>query len=265
MGIDKDFISFFKLKMVQGNSFSGAIADSNHFILNEAAVREIGLKDPIGKRFQFQKTNGTIIGVIKDFHFASLREKIAPALFFYRPANYQTLYVKTSTNHAAAAIAAAGGQFKQYNGEYPFSYNFLDDIFNNLYQGEQREGILFNYFAGMAILISCLGLLGLATYTAQVRTREIGVRKVLGASVTNVVGLLAKDFIKLVLISIVVATPLAWYAMANWLDAFAYRISIHWTIFVLAAGIAIVIALVTISFQSIKAALANPVKSLRSE
>jgi putative ABC transport system permease protein len=265
MGIDKDFISFFKLKMQQGNGFSDAISDSTHFILNEAAIKEIGMKNPIGKHFRFQKTNGTIIGVIKDFHFASLREKIAPVIFFYRPAVYQTLYVKTSTNNAAAAIAAAGNQFKQYNGEFPFSYSFLDDVFNNLYQGEQREGTLFNYFAGMAILISCLGLLGLAAYTAQVRTREIGVRKVLGASVTGVIGLLAKDFIKLVLIGIVVATPIAWYAMTNWLNAFAYRIPIHWRVFVLAACIAIVIAFVTISFQSIKAALANPVKSLRSE
>lgn len=265
MGIDKDFISFFKLKMQQGNTFSGAVADSTHFILNEAAVKQIGLKNPIGKRFRFQRTNGTIIGVVKDFHFASMREKIAPAIFFYRPAVYQTLYIKTNTQNAAAAIAAAGDQFKQYNGEFPFSYNFLDDIFNDLYQGEQREGTLFNYFAGMAILISCLGLLGLAAYTAQVRTREIGVRKVLGASVAGVIALLAKDFIKLVLIAIVVAFPLAWYAMSNWLDAFAYRIPIHWTVFVLAAFIAIVIAFVTISFQSIKAALANPVKSLRSE
>lgn len=265
MGIDKDFISFFKLKMQQGNSFSGAVADSTHFILNEAAVREIGMKNPIGKRFRFQKTNGTVIGVVKDFHFASLREKIAPAIFFYRPDFYQTLYIKTRTTNAAAAIAAAGRQFKQYNGEYPFSYNFLDDTFNSLYQGEQREGALFNFFAGMAILISCLGLLGLAAYSAQVRTREIGVRKVLGASVTGIIGLLAKDFLKLVLIGIVVATPLAWYGTAYWLDAFAYRIPIHWTVFVLAACIALVIASITISFQAIKAARANPVKSLRSE
>lgn len=265
MGIDKDFIRFFKLKMQQGSGFSGVVADSTHFILNETAVREIGMKDPIGKHFRLQKTSGTIIGIIKDFHFASLREKIAPAIFFYRPAIYQTLYIKTSNNNAAAAIAAAGAQFERYNAGYPFSYNFLDDLFNKLYQGEQREGTLFNYFAGMAILISCLGLLGLATYTAQVRTREIGVRKVLGASVMGVIGLLAKDFIKLVLIAIAVATPLAWYAMTNWLDAFAYRIVIHWSVFVLAACIVIVIAFVTISFQSIKVALANPVKSLRSE
>jgi putative ABC transport system permease protein len=160
-------------------------------------------------------------------HYASLREKIAPVIFFYRPAVYQTMYIKTSTKNASAAIAAAGQQFKQYNGDFPFSYNFLDDIFNDIYQGEQREGTLFNYFAGMAIFISCLCLLGLAAYTAQVRTREIGVRKVLGASVAGVIALLANDFIKLIFIAIIVAAPLAWYAMHNWLNAFAYRISIH--------------------------------------
>jgi putative ABC transport system permease protein len=265
MGIDKDFISFFKLKMSQGNGFSGGMADSAHFILNEAAVKEIGMKDPIGHQFRFQRTNGTIIGVMKDFHYASLREKIAPAVFFYRPAFYQTLYIKTSTRNAAAAIAAAGRQFRQYNGEFPFSYSFLDETFNNLYECEKRDSTLFNYAAGMAILISCMGLLGLAAYTAQVRTREIGVRKVLGASVSSVVRLLAKDFLGLVLIAIVLAIPLAWYAMHNWLNSFAYRKPIHWTVFVLSASIAVFVAFITISVQSIKAALANPVKSLRSE
>lgn len=265
MGIDQDFIRFFKLKLQQGTGFSGTAADSTHFILNEAAIKEIGMKNPVGKRFRFQKTEGTIIGVIKDFHFASLREKIAPAIFFYRPAVYQTLYVKTSTRNAAAAIAAAAQQFKQYNGEFPFSYNFLDEAFNNLYQGEQRQGTLFNYFAGIAIFISCLGLFGLAAFTAQVRTREIGVRKVLGATVTNVVALLAKDFMKLVLVAIVVAFPIAWLMISHWLDAFAYRIGISWVTFVLAAAIAVLIAFVTISFQSVKAALSNPVDSLRRE
>lgn len=264
-GIDKDFISFFKLKMQQGHSFDGSVSDSTHFILNEAAVKEIGLQNPIGKRFRLRKTEGTIIGVVKNFHFASMREKIAPAVFYYAPDSYTSIYIKTTGNDAPKAIAAAGNQFKQYNGEFPFSYVFLDDVFNKLYQGEQREGTLFNYFAGIAILISCLGLLGLAAYTAQVRTREIGVRKVLGATVTNVVGLLAKDFIKLVLIAIVVAFPIAWLAMSHWLNAFAYRVGISWTAFILAAVIAVLIAFITISFQSVKAALTNPVDSLRRE
>jgi putative ABC transport system permease protein len=263
--IDKDFISFFKMKMAQGTSFTGAVNDTAHYILNEAAIREIGLKDPVGKRFRMGKINGTIIGVVKDFHFASMKEKIAPSVFYYTPEYLRTVYIKTTGKDAPKAIHAAETQFKQYNGQYPFSYAFLDDIFNDLYQGEQREGTLFTYFAVIAIFISCLGLLGLAAYTAQVRTREIGVRKVLGASVSGIVQLLAKDFIKLVLIAIVIAAPIAWYFMYKWLQDFAYKINISWSVFVLAGGMAILIAFMTISFQAIKAAVANPVKSLRSE
>jgi putative ABC transport system permease protein len=194
-----------------------------------------------------------------------MKEKIAPAIFKYAPADLNKMYIKTTERDAQKAIAAASVQFKQYNGEYPFGYAFLDDAFNSLYQSEQREGTLFNYFAGIAIMISCLGLLGLAAFTAQVRTREIGVRKVLGASVGRIVGLLAQDFIKLVFIAIIIATPIAWFAMHSWLQAFAYRVNLSWWVFVAAGIIAIVIAFVTISFQSVKAALTNPVKSLRSE
>jgi len=144
---------------------------------------------------------------VKDFHFASMKEEIAPSVFFYAPKFMNTMYIRTTGRDAPKAISAAGNRFKQYNGEYPFGYAFLDEIFNNLYQGEQREGALFNYFAGIAIFISCLGLLGLAAYTAQVRTREIGVRKVLGASVSRIVGLLAQDFVKLVFIAIINCNP----------------------------------------------------------
>jgi putative ABC transport system permease protein len=265
LAVDKDFIPFFKFKMVEGAAFTGAVSDSAHFILNEAAVKEISMKNPVGKRFKMDGINGTIIGIVKDFHFASMKEKIGPTVFTYVPKYLFNIYVKTTGRDAPKAIKAAETQFKQYNSEYPFNYRFLDDIFNNLYKGEQTEGKLFNYFAAIAIFISCLGLLGLAAYTAQVRTREIGVRKVLGASVSRIVGLLAQDFVKLVFIAIVIATPLAWFAMHKWLQAYAYRISIGWWVFVLAGFIAIVIAFATISFQSVKAALTNPVKSLRSE
>jgi putative ABC transport system permease protein len=265
MAIDKDFIPFFKIKMVQGTGFTGAVADSGHFIINETAVKELNMKNPLGQRFRMFRTKGTIIGVVKDFHFASMKEKIGPAVFHYTPYALGTMYIKTEDRDAPKVIAAAAKQFKQYNGQFPFSYAFLDDIFNNLYTGEQTEGKLFNYFAAIAIFISCLGLLGLAAYTAQVRTREIGIRKVLGASVSRVVSLLAKDFVKLVFIAIAIATPLAWFAMHKWLQAYAYRVSIGWWVFVLAGLIAVVIAFITISFQSVKAAVANPVKSLRSE
>jgi len=265
MVVDKDFIPFFKLKMAAGSAFTGAESDPVHFILNEAAVKEISMKNPVGKRFKIDDRNGTIIGVVKDFHFASMKEKIGPAVFIYESKFLPDIYVKTTGRDAPKAIKAAEAQFKHYNSQYPFNYRFLDDIFNNLYKGEQTEGTLFNYFAAIAIFISCLGLLGLAAYTAQVRTCEIGVRKVLGASVSGLVGLLAKDFIKLVLIAIVIAVPIAWYTMDSWLRAFAYRISVAWWVFAIAGVIAIVIAFVTISFQSIKAALGNPVDSLRSE
>jgi len=265
MTIDKDFMSFFKMKMASGKSFIGAVNDTSHLILNEAAVNEIGLKDPIGKRFQAWHIKGTIIGVVKDFHFASMKEKIAPAVFYYYPAYLGNIYIRTTCKDAPKAIAAAQKLFKQYNGQYPFNYTFLDEKFNNLYKGEEQEGVLFDYFAAIAISISCLGLLGLAAYTAQVRTREIGIRKVLGASVGNVTTMLSYDFVKLVLIAIIIATPIAWYAMSKWLQDFAYRINIEWWMFLIAGLMAIIIAFITISFQSIKVAIANPIKSLRSE
>ncbi|RKR85730.1 putative ABC transport system permease protein [Mucilaginibacter gracilis] len=265
MAIDKDFLSFFKIDLLRGKSFTGAVSDSTHYILNQTAADQLGMKNPIGKNFRMGKVNGTIIGVVKDFHFASFKQKIAPAIFYYNTQNFGTLYIKTTGNDAPKAIAAASEQFKQYNGQFPFSYLFLDDIFDSLYRGEQREGTLFNYFAGIAIFISCLGLLGLAAFTAQVRTREIGVRKVLGATSSLIIALLAKDFIKLVLIAIVIAVPVAWLAMDKWLQGFAYRINISLWTFVFSGMAVVVIALLTISFQSAKAALANPVNSLKNE
>ncbi|MDO3629061.1 ABC transporter permease [Mucilaginibacter sp. BT774] len=263
--VDKDLVSFFKIKMTDGASFTGAKNDTAHFILNEAAIKEMGIKNPVGKRFRMQQINGSIIGVVKDFHYASMKEKIAPSMFWYVPQYLNKIYIKTTAQGAPQAIAAAERQFKQYNGQYPFSYAFLDDVFDNIYQNEQREGTLFTDFAAIAIFISCLGLLGLAAYTAQVRTREIGVRKVLGASISSLVGLLTKDFLKLVLLSIVIASPVAWYFMHKWLQDFAYKIGINWWVFVLAGGVSIIIAFITISFQAIKSALTNPVKTLRSE
>lgn len=265
ISVDKDFISFFKMKMLDGTSFTGAPIDTAHFILNETAIKETGIKDPVGKRFSMHGVKGTIMGVVKDFHYASMREKITPAVFYYHPQYFRTIYIKTTGKDAAQAVAAAGRQFKQYNGQYPFGYAFLDEIFNNLYKGEQREATLFDYFSGITIFISCLGLLGLAAYTAQVRTREIGVRKVLGATVSGITVMLSMDFLKLVFIAIVIATPVAWYAMNKWLQDFAYRINIQWWVFAVAGILAILIAFATISFQAVKAALMNPVKSLRSE
>jgi putative ABC transport system permease protein len=265
MGIDKDFLSFFNMQLAAGEGFNGTKADSMHFILNEAAVKEIGLKDPVGKRFKMWQTNGTIVGVVKDFHFASMKEKIGPAVFYSLPSRLTRMYIRTDGGDPAKVIAAAQTQFKRYNNDYPFGYTFLDDSFNRLYQSEQQESTLFVYFTAIAIMISCLGLLGLAAFSANTRFREIGVRKVLGASVTGIMTLLAKDFIKLVLLAIVIAIPIAWYAMDNWLQGFAYRTQIGYGVFVFSGLIALSISLATISWQAIKAALMNPVKSLRSE
>ncbi|HEX3166925.1 MAG TPA: FtsX-like permease family protein, partial [Chitinophagaceae bacterium] len=258
-------ISFFKMQMKEGDVFTGTIADSTHFILNETAVKAARLKDPIGKRFKLQETMGTIIGVVKDFHFASMRQKIEPAVFYYTSRDYYKLYVKTTGKDAPKAIAAMSGQWKKYNPDFSFEYNFLDEVYNNLYKSEEKTELLLNIFATIAIFISCLGLLGLATYTAQVRTREIGVRKVLGANVGGIIRLLAMNFLKLVFIAILIAVPIAWWLTDKWLQDFAYRININWTVFAIAGVLAMLIAILTISFQSIRAAIANPVKSLRTE
>jgi len=257
-----------KLKMVAGSNFTGSIADSAHYILNETAVKEAGIKDPIGKRFKLWQTYGTIVSVVKDFHLASLKQKIEPAIFAYdgnHGRNAYFMYIRTTGKDAPKALAAAEKWWKKYNVGFPFDYRFLDEAYDKMYKSDQRTGTLFNLFAAIAIFISCLGLFGLTTYTAQVKTREIGIRKVLGATVTSITGLLAKDFIGLVIIAITIASPFAWYGMNKWLQNFAYQTSLNGWIFIGAGLIAVLIALITVSFQSIRAALANPVHSLRNE
>jgi len=265
MAIDNNFLDFFKMKLHSGNNFTGSKADSMHYILNETAVQTARIKDPVGKKFKLWNIEGTIIGVIKDFHLASMKNKIEPVVLLYAPQQMPALYIKTTGDKAPQAIAAAEKEWKTYSADFPFTYNFLDEVYNNMYKSEQRTGTLFNVFALIAIVISCLGLFGLATYTSQVRIKEIGVRKVLGASVPSIIKLLSGDFIKLVLIAIVIATPVSWYLMNKWLQDFAYKTNVGWTVFAFAGIAAIVIALATISFQAVKAAVANPIKSLRTE
>jgi putative ABC transport system permease protein len=264
MGIDENFIPLFKMQLAAGKNFTGEKSDSIHVILNETAVRDAGIKDPIGKRFTVWQTKGTIIGVVKDFNYASLKQRIEPTVFYYQPANWR-VFIKTNGRDASAAIAAVQDIWTKYTPDYPFSYSFVDEDYDALYKTEQRTGLLFNVFAFVAILISCLGLFGLAAYTAQVKTKEIGIRKVLGATVANIVQLLAKDFISLVFISLVIAVPIGWWAMHSWLQDFVFRINISWWIFFLAGAVAIVIALLTVSMHALRAALANPVKSLKEE
>ena len=261
---DKNFMEMMKLRFVAGENFSNSKADSNHYIINETAANIMGMKDPVGKRFKLWSHEGTIVGVVKDFHYASLHERIGPVVFYYRPDN-NVVYVKTKPGQAQQAIAAAEQLYRRYNAGFPFNYAFIDKNLDNMYQLDRRTGKLFNYFAGVAIFISCLGLFGLATFATGQRVKEIGVRKVLGASVTNIVALLTSDFLKIVLISIALAIPAAWYIMNRWLEDYAYRVSISWWVFALAGLLAVAVALLTVSFQAVKAALRNPVRSLRTE
>ena len=262
---DKDFIPTMKYQFIAGRNFTGTPSDDNKYILNETAVKAMGLKPPyIGTKIGYGKADGEISGVIKDFNLKSLKDPVAPLVI--RTSGFKnTLYVRTTGAGAQAAIKAVELQYKKYANNAPFSYDFLDKTFELHYQAQQRAGTLFTTFAAIAIFISCLGLFGLATYTAQVKTKEIGIRKVLGASVGSVVQLISKDFLKLIIIATVIATPVAYWAMDKWLQDFAYKTNMSWWVFVLAALITFGVALITVGVKAIKAAIANPVKSLRTE
>ncbi len=236
------------------------------YVLNETALRITGYKDPIGKPFTFRQKRGTIIGVVKDFHFNSLHETINPlVLSLNENMKWGKALIRTEPGKTNEALTSLEKICKQLNPKLPFTYQFSDEEYAKLYRSEQVVGQLANYFAFLAIFISCLGLLGLVMFTAEQRTKELGIRKVLGASPVTLFNLLSKEFLQLVLIALVIASPLAWLAMNNWLQNYAYKVAISWWMFVIAGIAAIAIALVTVSFQAIKAAVANPVKSLRTE
>ncbi|MFC5410291.1 ABC transporter permease [Larkinella bovis] len=269
--IDYDYIATLGMKMVAGRNFSKAFGtDSTGILLNETAARLFGWHEKaLGHTITHLDREGIsptyrVIGVVKDFHFRSLHEKISP-LVMVLAKTPGTMIVKVKTREMTGLLASVKKQWDSFKPEQPFSYSFLDERFMQTYEAEQKIGKILGIFSGLTIFVACLGLLGLATFTAEQRTKEIGVRKVLGASVGSIVGLLSREFVKLVLIAIMLASPLAWYAMNKWLQAFEYRIAIEWWMFVLAGLLATIVALLTISFQSIKAALMNPVKSLRTE
>jgi putative ABC transport system permease protein len=265
VSVDSNFIETMGLEIIEGKSFTGARSDTAAFILNEAAIREAGIYDPIGKSFTLWDFQGSIIGVVRDFHHSSVKSKIEPAIFFYRPSWLWIVYVKTNGKDNAGALAIAEKIWKQYNPVHPFDYQFLDVHFDNMYKAEQRTETLLAGFSIVAILISCLGLFGLATFTAAQRSKEVGVRKVMGASVSQIVMLLSKDFMKLVAFALVIAMPLSYYGMQNWLEDFAYHESIGFSIFIWSGVLAFTVALLTISVQTVKTARSNPTNSLRSE
>ncbi|MDB4922405.1 ABC transporter permease [Mucilaginibacter sp.] len=269
---DYGFIPTYGMQMAAGRNFSKAFAnDTNNFIINEEAVREFGWKtaeNALDKDMVYGSTKGKIVGVVKDFHFESLHQKIIPLLFSLPSPNnyYGKISIKVDGNNTKAAIAAVEQTWHKYLPETPFDFTFLDERFGQLYNSEQQQGSLFTIFSCIAIFIACLGLFGLSAFTITQRVKEIGVRKVLGASVPQIVTELSKDFLKLVLIAMIIGLPVAFFSMNKWfLGDFAFRIDISWWVLLMAGVIALIIAFFTISFQSIKAALANPVKSLRSE
>ncbi|HMC86517.1 MAG TPA: FtsX-like permease family protein, partial [Chitinophagaceae bacterium] len=222
----------------------------------------------IGKDFKYGRVRGHIVGVVKDFHFESMHQPIAAMILVMLPPGqnyFNNLSVKIAGNNVAEALSHIENTWKKFVPESPYQSAFLDERFDALYKSEQKQGNIFTVFAFIAILIACLGLFGLSAFSISQRIKEIGVRKVLGATTGSIVALLSKEFLKLVAIAAVIAFPVAWYAMHNWLLDFAYRINMPWWIFILAAIIAAAVALFTISFQAVKAALSNPVKSLRSE
>ncbi|WP_246113188.1 ABC transporter permease [Segetibacter aerophilus] len=270
LAVDEDFIPAYQIKMAAGRNFSRAHAnDTASFILNEAAVAALGIKnhnDIIGRPFKYGNTKGEVIGIMKDIHFESLHQKIVPLIMLHPPQpNYSRLSIKLSGQNLPATVSQIEKTWKKYLPEVPFQYTFLDESFGRLYESELKQGTIFTTFAVIAIFIACLGLFGLSAFAITQRVKEIGIRKVLGASIGSIVTLLSKDFLKLVLIAAVIAFPVAWYAMHNWLQDFAYRINIPWWVFIVAGILAATIAFITISSQAIKAAVSNPVKSLRSE
>jgi putative ABC transport system permease protein len=265
--VDENFVNVFQMTILNGRSFSTAFkGDSSNYVVNEKMVRVMGMtvQNAVGKPLSFGSVKGTIIGVVKDFNFKPVQQPIEPLVL--RQNKYGGyIFVRTKPGNTEATIREFGKICQQLNPAYPFNYSFLDEDLANLYKSEQRIGSLFNVFAILAIFISCLGLYGLSAYIAEQRTKEIGVRKALGASVFNIVYLLSSNFTRVILIAIIIAVPISWYAVHQWLQGFAYHIEIGWGIFVIGAVSALFIAWCTVSFESVKSAVANPVTSLRAE
>jgi putative ABC transport system permease protein len=268
--VDYDYIKQYDLKLVAGRSFSKDFPTdtTQAMVINESAARALGYSSPqqaVGRNFSQWGRQGKIIGVLKDFHYKSLQQQIQPLTMRMEKGAYGLISIKVSAVNLPATIKAIGNKWNEIIPNRPFDYNFLDESFDKQYRAEENFGNLFFNFAVLAIFISCLGLLGLSSYSTIQRTKEIGVRKILGASVSSIVNLLSTEFIKLVLIAFIIAVPIAWLGMNKWLQDFAYRTNISWWMFGLAALASLFIAFFTISFQAIKAAIANPVKSLRTE
>ena len=273
--VDADFISTLEIKMLQGRNFSQELPSDRYgaAVINETLMKALGWQNPIGKKIRFNiddqgtTADRTVVGVVKDFHTYSLQHKMNPLVMVMTPAaeSEDNLYVRIAKGQVTEGLAAIEQVYRRFDRATPAEFNFLDQNFARQYKAEKKQGQIALAFTIVAVIIASLGLYGLATFTALQRTKEIGIRKVLGASIPNVIVLLSKDFTRLVVLATIIACPIAWLAMHKWLDDFAYRIVIDWTVFVFAGLSAVIIAVVTVSFQAVKTALANPVKSLRTE
>jgi len=273
--IDEDFVPTMKMKLLAGRNFSASLPTdkAEGFMVNEEAVKKLGWQDAahaIGKTIQWVKPDailkkGKVLGVVENFNITPLKSAVQPLVMHYSALRFQYLYVRFNQSDVARSTAIVQAKFTEFYPKQSFEYSFLDDDLNAMYNSERRLGTIFSYFSLLAILIACLGVLGLSLYSIQQRVREIGIRKVLGADVLSITAGLVKEFVKPVVIAAFVATPVAWYMIHKWLEVFAYRIDIGWWVFVIAGALALLIAILTISVQSIRAAVANPVKSLRTE
>jgi ABC-type antimicrobial peptide transport system permease subunit len=264
--VDYDFLETFGMTMADGRFFSKDFSiDKESYVLNETAVRQMELKNPLGEQIEFFEQKGTVIGIIKDYNFRSLRSKIAPLLLTLSEKGQNFMSVKVVPGNLRSILDKIGKVWSQFERDYPFGYNFLNEEFDRMYRTDIRFRNIFGYFAGLAILISCLGLFGLASFMAEKRTKEIGVRKVLGASVGGIAILLAKEFTKWVVVANALAWPLAYWAMKEWLASFAYRTEVGIGIFLMSGGLALVVAWMTVGYKSVRAALTNPVDCLRYE
>ncbi|MEO1260968.1 MAG: ABC transporter permease [Bacteroidota bacterium] len=265
--VDEHFVKAMKLQLVAGRNFDLSFStDSTACIINETAAKRLGWDDPIGKNLSYGGyIDSKVVGVVKDFNFTSLHEEIEPLVLRMSRNKSRNIFLRLQSGNLNEQVAFVQGEWKALAPEVPFEFTFLDDQIQQLYDSEKRMSSIFSVFAFVAIFIACLGLLGLASFMTAQRTKEIGIRKVLGASVSSVVGLLTREFVFLVGLGLLMAAPIAWYLMNQWLAEFAYRINISWSVFALAAAAVVIVAFFTVSFQSVKAALANPVDSLKTE